>query len=154
MTTIPLTGSDATAARIRFREPVSRTGHIDAAWWPHTRDLAAELPPLLAAVWSAGRDISRVTYTIRAWDAAPRHLRIEGHTVRLGGFTTSDPLTIRLSDAWGKDRIDVLVVGPETDPATAEREMEMATRSDDDYTVAQILEHSSGGDVAGSGTRS
>lgn len=111
----------ASPLRLSQREPVSTAGFIDAAWWPYSRDLTRELPQLLAAFWSAGREITRVTYNVTAWDPAPRRTLVAGRRVRLGGFATSDPRTIRLSDAWGHERIDVLALDPDTPAAVAER---------------------------------
>src|SRR3954452_23166131 len=91
----PPAAAPPAAARISFRQPVSTAGYIDAAWWPRSLDLTAELPPLLDVMWTAARDISRITYSIAGWDPAPRRLRVEGRTVRLGGFADSDVLTIR-----------------------------------------------------------
>lgn len=127
------------AARISFRQPISRSGFIDAAWWPRSLDLTTELPPLLAVLWTAAREITRVTYNTAAWDPAPRQMRIEGRTVRLGGFTTSDPVTVRLSDAWGAERIDILVIAPSTDPALAERVLLLASERDGAYRAGEIL---------------
>jgi hypothetical protein len=42
---------------------------------------------------------------------------VEGHTVRLGGFRRQDPLMVSFVDAWGRERIDVLVIDPHTDPS-------------------------------------
>ena len=117
------------AARISFRQPVSTAGYIDAAWWPRSLDLTAELPPLLDVMWTADRQISRVTYSIAGWQPAPRRLRVEGRTVRLGGFGDSDPLTIRLVDAWGAERIDILVIPPATEPAVARRALLYASEA-------------------------
>ena len=117
------------AARIRFRQPVSTAGYVDAAWWPRSLDLAAELPALLDVMWTAGREISRVTYSIAGWAPAPRRLRVEGRMVRLGGFGASDPLTIRLVDAWGSERIDILVIPPATDPEIAQRALRYASEA-------------------------
>jgi len=117
------------AARIRFRQPVSTGGYVDAAWWPRSLDLTAELPALLDVMWTAGREISRVTYSIAGWAAAPRRLQVEGRMVRLGGFAASDPLTIRLADAWGTERIDILVIPPATDPEIAHRALRYASET-------------------------
>jgi Family of unknown function (DUF5994) len=117
------------AARIRFRQPVSTAGYVDAAWWPRSLDLTAELPALLDVMWTAGREINRVSYSIAGWAAAPRRLRVEGRMVRLGGFAGSDPLTIRLVDAWGTERIDVLVIPPATDPEIAQRALHYASEA-------------------------
>ena len=92
-------------------------------------------------VWTAARDITRVSYNLNAWDRAPRQLRIQGRTVRLGGFSTSDPLTVRLIDAWSRERIDILVIAPSTDPAVAQRALMLASVSDDSYRAGEIMAH-------------
>jgi Family of unknown function (DUF5994) len=130
-------------ARISFRQPISGSGSIDAAWWPRSRDLAAELPALLDVLWTAAREINRVTYNLTAWDPAPRRVSIEGRTVRLGGFATSDPLTLTLLDAWGRERIDILVIAPGTEPAVAERALLLASVADSPYGAAEIIARAS-----------
>jgi hypothetical protein len=127
------------AARISFRQPVSRSGFIDAAWWPRSLDLTVELPPLLDVLWTAGREVIRITYNIAAWDPAPRRMGVEGRTVRLGGFTTGDPVTVTLSDAGGAERIDILVIAPSTDPSLAERILLLASEGDSPYRAGAIL---------------
>ncbi len=134
------------ATRISFRQPVSATGFIDAAWWPRTLDLTAELPPLMDVLWTAGREINRVTYNVAAWDPAPRQMRIENRKIRLGGFATSDLLTVRLSDAWGRERIDILVIAPGTGSAIAERALRIASRAGDPLRAAEILAQANGTD--------
>lgn len=133
--------SSGTPARIGFRQPVSSAGYLDAAWWPRSRDLTAELPGLMAVLWTAGREVNRITFNLHTWNAAPRRMQIEGRTVRLGGFASGDPVTIRLSDPWGKERIDVLVIDPDTDPAVAERIFTAVEKADNPYRAHEILEH-------------
>ena len=140
--TQPTTGvasSSERPARISFRQPVSPDGFIDAAWWPRTLDLTNELPQLMDVLWTASREITRITYNVTAWNPAPRRMKIEGRMVRLGGFATSDTNTVRLSDAWGRERIDILVIAPDTDPAIAERALLIAGQTDNPYRAADIL---------------
>jgi hypothetical protein len=111
----------ATHARVLFRQPVTGEGFLDAGWWPRSRDLAFELPSLLDVLWTAGRDVMRASYALDFWDPAPRRLRVAGHVVRLGGFHTQIPGLLTLIDPWGDDRIDVLVIPPDTEPAVADR---------------------------------
>lgn len=138
----------AEAARISFRQPVSPSGFIDAAWWPRSSDLTTELPPLLEVLWTASRDVNRITFNVGAWGPAPRRMHIDGRTVRLGGFSTSDPLTVRLTDAWGAERIDILVIAPTTDAAVAQRALQLASTAESPYRAGEIL------DRAGSPSRS
>lgn len=141
-------------ARISFRQPVSTTGFIDAAWWPRTRDLTLELPPLMDVLWTAGREINRITYHLPAWDPAPRRLLIEDRIVRLGGFTVGDPQTVTLSDPWGRDRVDILVIAPDTDPSVAQHIFDLAVRADDPYRAGEILERARGAAAHDSANRS
>ena len=126
-------------ARVSFRQPVSTTGHIDAAWWPRSHDLRAELPALLDVLWTADRDITRVTYNLAAWDPAPRRVKIDGRIVRLGGFGSSDKHTVRLSDAWRREVVDIVVVDPDTAPDEADRIFALASTSGNPGNAEQIL---------------
>ena len=145
MTTAELRTPEAdTRSRVGFRQPVSSGGFLDAAWWPRSRDLAAELPSLMSVLWTAGRDVNRITYNLHAWDAAPRRMQIEGRTVRLGGFASSDPVTVRLSDPWDRERIDILVIAPDTEADVAERIFTAVEKSDNPYRAHEILEQTAG----------
>ncbi len=130
--------------RISFRQPISTSGAIDAAWWPRSLDLTAEVPALVEALWAANREITRITYNLQAWDDAPRRVVVRGRAVRLGGFATSDRLTVRLSDSSRRERIDVLVVPPETDPEVAQRALMLAAVEGSGLSAAEILSSANG----------
>ncbi len=127
-------------ARISFRQPVSTAGYVDAAWWPRSLDLSAELPALLDLLWAAGRNITRVTYNIAAWDPAPRRLSVAARVVRLGGFTIGDPLIVSLTDAWDQERIDILVIAPDTEARIADRALLLASAAEGTNRAAEILD--------------
>jgi Family of unknown function (DUF5994) len=125
---------------VSFRQPVSRTGFVDAGWWPRSRDLTAELPALLEILWTASREITRVSYSMSFWDKAPRRMLVEGRPVRLGGFSYQSELLLTVVDARNADRIDFLVIPPETPPDVAARALELASRTDGLSSPADILE--------------
>lgn len=127
------------AARITIRRPMSSVGFIDAAWWPQSRDLAAELPALLDALADVSSRVTRVTYMLAAWDIAPRRVVIGRRIVRLGGYTVGDANTISLWSSSGRHRIDVLVVLADTDPDLAEKMLEIAGRSGSLLRAGEIL---------------
>lgn len=127
-------------ARVRFRQPVSPAGFVDAGWWPRSRDLSVELPPLLDVLWTAGRDVNRVLYNLEFWEPVPRHLIVAGRSVRLAGFRQQSPLMIGLMDAWGRERIDVLVVDPDTDRKVALRALTLAGRADGSDRAERIMQ--------------
>jgi len=130
----------ALAARVSFRQPVTSAPHVDAAWWPRSHDLDAELPALLDVLWTAARDVDRISYPLHSWLPVPRRLEIEGRRVRLGGFTHQDPSMISLRDAWGAERIDILVVPPEAEEEFAAAAMVLASRSGPNERAARMLD--------------
>ena len=137
----PATSSPpAVAARVSFRQPATSEPHVDAAWWPRSPDLEAELPGLLDVIWTAAREVDRVSYAIDSWLPVPRRLNIEGRRVRLGGFLHQDPTMISLRDAWGVERIDILVIPPETEPDLAAAAMALASHSGPNQRAARMLE--------------
>jgi len=60
--------------------------------------------------------------------------------VRLGGFRRQDPLMVSFVDAWGRERIDVLVVDPHTEPEVALRALALASRADSTDRPGRIME--------------
>ena len=128
------------AARLSFRQPVTSAPHVDAAWWPRSRDLEAELPGLLDVLWTVAPEVDRASYAIDSWLPVTRRLTIEGRRVRLGGFTHQDPSMISLRDAWGVERIDILVIPPDTDPELAAAAMTLASHSGPNERAARMLD--------------
>jgi hypothetical protein len=127
------------SARVSFRQPIGTYGFIDAGWWPRSRDLVAELRPLLETLFTAGREVSRVSYNLGFFSPAPRVMQHEGRTVKLGGFKTQNPLVLSLADLGTVERIDLLVIPPETPPEVAERALLLAATSHGTARPAEIL---------------
>src|SRR5947209_16739611 len=115
--------------RVSLRDNAgSGDGGFDGAWWPRTRDLAAEIPELIAELERRGLRVERFTYALDAWQEAPRKVVVLGRTVRTGGFRNMDPQVVCLSWAGGNRRADLLVVPPETDVVTGSRALRLCTR--------------------------
>jgi hypothetical protein len=100
--------------------------YLDGAFWPRSRELSTELPPLLAVLSTDLGQIALVGYHRDAWNAAPGQLEMSGHTVHLEGFVSPDPPTMVVIANSGR-RVTVRVVPPETDDATAAQAMALAT---------------------------
>lgn len=104
---------------------------VSGAWWPRTRDAAAELRALLPhASDRLGGPVTRVSLNIDAWGAEqPRRLRVGDRVVRLGWFHSLDPATITL--ARGSDpRVILHILPPELDPDAAQKALrEMSSRA-------------------------
>jgi hypothetical protein len=125
--------------RLQLKPKAPSTGYVDGAWWPRSRDLAAELPALLAVLAVRPGRIERVTYNLTRWQGAGRQLAIEGRAVvRLEGFRSQHADTVTIS-GQGRQRLTLLVVPPETPEAVAHRVLLQAAHRSNTDTVASLL---------------
>jgi hypothetical protein len=144
-----MTTASTPAARVTLRQPFSRAGFVDGAWWPRSHDLVAELPGLLGALAAAGHQTARVSYNLATWAEAPRRIDVRGRKVRLGGFRTSDPLAVSAVDSSGRRHIDLMIIAPDTDAATADRALQLAGVADSSARAGEIMAHASAGPAGG-----
>jgi len=126
--------------RLRWRESGVADGFVDGGWWPGSLDLSAELPPLLAAFWAAGHEVTRVVYQPAAWGPAPRRLTASGRVVTLDRSGSQQPALLSLVDASGATRTDLVVIPPRTQRQVAERVLALARHGGDLHRLAGILD--------------
>ncbi len=113
------TAEQSLRLRLKPTAPTVRdAGYVDGAWWPRSRDLAAELPALFEALAGRLGVVDRLAYSLTEWDTAVRRLDVGGHLVRLGGFRYQRANTIGVS-GWGRGRLTLLVIPPETSATDA-----------------------------------
>src|SRR6185295_2984246 len=79
---------------LRLKPAGSVGGYVDGGWHPRSRDLAAELPALTHVLTVRLGSVWRVVFALDSWDAAPRRIQLDGHSVRLEGFRSQDGNTI------------------------------------------------------------
>lgn len=124
--------------RLRLKRKASRSGYVDGAWWPHTDDLAAELPDLLAVLSVRLGRISRVLYNVNEWVRAPKKLISNRRPVRLDGYRRQPVDTVEVLGLDG-DRIALVVVPARTDPSDAHATMMTAAQPRNAVTVSDLL---------------
>jgi hypothetical protein len=115
--------------RLRLKPSAPVSGYVDGAWWPHSRDLAGELPSLLPALADRLGPIARVAYHLDGWDRTPRRLFGPAGRVALEGFRTTDRNTLTAVDKAGR-RLVLLVVPPPTGEAAATEALRTAATAD------------------------
>ena len=101
---------------------------FDGGWFPRSRDLAVEVPELIAELDRRDVRVERFTYALDAWLPLPRKVVVSGRTVRTGGFRSMDAGVVCVTWDGGARRADLLVVPPETDVLTGARALRLATR--------------------------
>lgn len=124
--------------RLRLRPKALTAGYVDGAWWPRSRDLAVELPALLAVLAVRLGKISRVSYNLKEWDSAPRQIAAEGVRVRLDGFWSRPAHTLDVI-AGDRRRLTLLLVPPDTESSAAHHTMMSAAQRDDASSVEELL---------------
>ncbi|RCG28654.1 hypothetical protein DQ384_23220 [Sphaerisporangium album] len=116
------------AVRLRLDPVLGRRGTVDGAWWPRSRNAAAELPDLIAAVdQRLDRITLRVGLHVDAWDDIPHRIPARGRQVRVGWFRYTDPRLITLI-LMGSEPLILLVVPPGTADGTATAALTLAAR--------------------------
>jgi Family of unknown function (DUF5994) len=101
---------------------------FDGGWFPRSRDLAVEVPELIAELDRRDVRVERFTYALDAWLPIPRKVVVSGRIVRTGGFRSMDAGVVCVTWDGGTRRADLLVVPPETDVLTGARALRLATR--------------------------
>ena len=141
-TLVKLVDLPAPAARIRLKPRSDHRGMVDGAWWPRTRDLVRELPPLIAALeeQAGWRPIQHATVNVRMWPEFPKRIRTGSHVVRVGWYDAEqDPNDICLISISQGGRWDLLVVPPELDPDSAVHLMVRASTPGNLQTASALL---------------
>lgn len=114
-------------------------GLLDGAWWPRSRDLSRELPALTDALDATWGRVTRVTVNPSHWPVIPRKVPVTGHTVHVGWFADEqDPHKLILL-SYARGRMDLLVIPPEADAATAARLMSAAATPGGLLTTSRLM---------------
>lgn len=124
--------------RLRLKPKAPQSGYVDGAWWPHSVDLTAELPDLLAVLSIRLGPIIRVLYNLNEWAAAPANLATEERLVRLDGYRVQPVNTVEVIGLNG-NTIVLLIVPPHTEPGQAHATLMAAAGPADSSTVDSLL---------------
>ncbi|MFZ3561143.1 DUF5994 family protein [Streptomyces sp. BH055] len=114
--------------RLRLAPHAGGPRAIDGAWWPHSYDLLAELPTLLAGLPRDWGHISSVLFNGAVWPATPGRMLVADQVVRLRRNLAAAAVHTVVLVAPGHGRWDLLVVPPDAIEEAAERIMARAAR--------------------------
>ncbi|MER5810020.1 DUF5994 family protein [Streptomyces sp. NPDC002033] len=124
-------------AVLRLETTHSRTGILDGAWWPRSRDIATELPALIKVLTEYLGPVTRVGLDAGAWNGLPTRLVIADRVVHIDSDPVGDD-TILITRGRA-DLFALLVVPPDTTPDAARTAMARAVRADNITQAAQLL---------------
>jgi len=129
--------------RLRLKPKAPQSGFVDGAWWPHSDDLNAELPDLLAVLSVRLGRVDRVMYNVNEWAKAPAKLATGGRRVRLDGYQRQPANTVEVL-GLNRNRIALMVVPPNADPDQAHATLMAAAAPGNDSTVDRLMNSARG----------
>jgi hypothetical protein len=136
------TDSGRPQSRLSLKPGMPRTGAVDGAWWPSSRDLVAEVPALVAEFPATAGRVQRVGFGRPTWDPVPQRTRgwADGRRIGLDGFAAFTPDVVWVATSiTGSAPIFLLVVPPETAPDTAADILRRAGTAENLETPADLL---------------
>ncbi|MEY9850114.1 DUF5994 family protein [Streptacidiphilus sp. MAP5-3] len=99
---------------------------LDGAWWPHSRNLADQLPALIEELEQAWGRITRAAVNEAAWTQLRHSVPVGSHDVRVNWYnSTHDPHSITVF-SYRIGEWELLVVPPESAPWRAKQLMTAA----------------------------
>jgi hypothetical protein len=124
-------------AVVRLETTHEREGVLDGAWWPRSRDIAAELPALIAALPEHLGPVTRIGLDAQAWEPLPTRLVVDDRVVHIDSFPVGDATV--LVTRGDQDHFSLLVIPPHTAPEAARAAKTEAVRADNTTRAEQIL---------------
>jgi hypothetical protein len=125
----PARRSYSSTVRFTRRRDVRRrhNPNVDAAWWPRSSNLTVELTHLLHVAYESGFRATRIAYRLDdRWTAPPDQVAFDARQVKVSGYHNHHRDMITLVDDRSHERLNVMVVPPETPPALARRALRIA----------------------------
>jgi len=110
------------------------SGMLDGAWWPRSGDVVSELPGLIMIIDGVHGVVTRLALAADGWSSHPHLLRLRGRALSIDYFA-SQPASLLTAFCVGGDRVDLLVVPPETAPDKAHAAMALVARSSNRLTT-------------------
>ncbi|MFD5712674.1 DUF5994 family protein [Streptomyces pharetrae] len=124
-------------AFLRLTTTHERQGLLDGAWWPRSRDVAAELPGLITALTERLGPITRIGLDSAAWNELPTRITVDDRVVHIDSFAVGDDTA--LVTRGDQDLFTLLVVPPGTPLEAARAAMAEAVRAGNPKQAQQIL---------------
>jgi hypothetical protein len=143
----PPASSCASAVRFTRRQDIPRrhNRHVDAAWWPRSANLTAELGHLLQVAQESGFEATRVAYRLDdGWTSRPDQVAFGARKVKVSGYHNHHRDMITLVDGVSHERLQVMVVPSATGPRSATRALRLAAVNADPILGTDLLALASG----------
>lgn len=122
---------------LRLKSAPAGGGIFDGAWWPHSRDVHAELPGLVNVLSQHLGPIDRIGLDADAWDGLGEPLFADGRLIQVDWFPLGDDTVILTS--YGHGDFSLLAIPPDAGVDEAHAALTMVTHIGDPEDGQQIL---------------
>jgi Family of unknown function (DUF5994) len=126
--------------RLHLQPARSANTLLDGGWWPRSTDPMAELPGLVMAIDALHGPVKRLMLNRLDWDSHPRRLGIAGRVVHVGYFASQPTSLLTALSGTSGDRVDLLIVPPDTDSRAAAAAMTLAAAPGNQIHARDILQ--------------
>jgi len=114
--------------------------NVDAAWWPRSSNLTAELAHLLQVAQESGFRATGIAYRVEdSWTAPPGEVVFDGRKVKVSGYHNHHRDMITLIDGISHERLQVMLVPAATPPMVARRALRIAAVHADPIQGTDLL---------------
>jgi hypothetical protein len=137
----PVRSYSSTLRFTRCRDlPRRHNPNIDAAWWPRSANLTAELGHLLQLAQESGFQATSVAYRLDdGWTPPPGHVASGARRVKVSGYHNHHRDMITLIDGISRERLQVMVVPADTPPRLARKALRIAAVHADPIQGTDLL---------------
>jgi uncharacterized protein DUF5994 len=125
--------------RMRLNVGGSLRTPLDGGWWPRSTDPVAELPGLALRIDRVRGPVLRLLLSAAGWSTHPRRLGLNDRVLRLGYFTSQSTLLLIAVCGYNGERVDLLVVPPDTGAEVAAAAMALAASNSNCLRAEDIL---------------
>ncbi|MFD4911118.1 DUF5994 family protein [Kitasatospora purpeofusca] len=136
---VPAPAARGPVLRLSLTPDGSAPGRLDGAWWPHSRDLVAEIPALAAELDERWGRVTRVVVNPTHWPVVPRRIPVAGRMVHVGWFLQEQDENEMMVRSYAPWRLDLLVVPPESSEVVAVGLMNAAADPANTRTASELL---------------
>ncbi|GAA1898709.1 DUF5994 family protein [Williamsia serinedens] len=102
------------SGRVALKSRPTPSDQVDGAWWPSSRDLAAEVDLLLPALGDRVIAVGRVVFHADDWNCPHARMQHAGTVIRLDGYRFWPSHLVKIRAVKDTDAMTMMVIPPET----------------------------------------
>lgn len=121
--------------RVALKDRPTPSDQVDGAWWPSSRDLAAEVDLLIPALGDRVIAVGRVVFHADDWNCPHGRMQHAGSVIRLDGYRFWPSHLVKIRAVQDTDALTLMVIPPDTAPETAATILEQCSADGSIVTV-------------------